>query len=272
MDKIEISVLMPVCNKEHKEYLKEALDSIINQTYKPKEIVIIQDGKLDESKAKLLKSYKQKYSNLINIFEIKKTKSLGVVLNYGVQKCKYEYIARMDADDISELDRFERQAKVLIKNPEIDILGGYINCYDEKMKKIVSTRKVPLTDKKIKKKVKKISPFNHGTVIIKKKKLIEIGNYKDLPIEDYELWGRFAINDTNLRNLDMALVKSRTSKDMYKRRSGFKYIKKVKVVQKLLMEYKIINRFEYYINISVRTIFALLPINLKQFLHKISKI
>ncbi len=266
---INISVLMSVYYKEKPSYLKESIQSIINQTLQPNQIVIIKDGKLGKELEDILKEFKNKYTNLIDIYPLKENKGLGSALRYGVQKCKYEYIARMDTDDIAPLNRLEEQSKIL-NNSDIDILGGYIEECDENMKNVISIRKVPLESEEIKKYAKYQSPFNHGTVIIKKETLIKIGNYKpNIELEDYELWSRMIINNCKMKNIDKILGKFRTSKDMYKRRNGRKQIKKIIQIENILLDYKIINIFQYIYNILIRSILAITPVGIKKEIYKI---
>ena len=146
---------------------------------------------------------------------------------------------------------------------------GYIEEYDKNMKKIISQRKVPLTENKIKEYIKWQSPFNHMTVCMRKSKLIEIGNYNEnIWLEDYELWARYVINNVKMMNIDKVLVKVRTGKEMYKRRSGFNRINKIVELEKKLLEYKIINKTNYYRNIVFRGIFALIPFFMKKNIYK----
>ena len=172
---MEFSVLIPVCNKEKTEYLKDAIESIVFQTEKPDQIVIVKDGQLPKELNEIIERYKKQYPEIIDILELSKQNSLGKVLNEGIKKCKNLYIARMDSDDIAKKDRFEKQMNYLKKYPNVDVLGGYIQEYEENMKKVTSFRKVPLTHKEIYKKIIKQNPFNHSTVMFKKKSVLEVG-------------------------------------------------------------------------------------------------
>lgn len=267
-NKIEISVLMPVYYKEKVEYFRQALDSIINQTVKPNQIVIIKDGKLTEQLNKTIEMYKNEYSQLIESYDIEKSNGLGNALKYGVKKCKYKYIARVDSDDISLPYRFEKQVKYLMSNPDIDILGGQIEEYDENMKQRLLTRNVPLTQYDINEFIKYQSPFNHGTVLMKKEAVIKSGNYNNTQFEDYDLWARMLIDNCKMANIDTVLCKNRTGKEFYKRRSGFKQVKRAIEIERRLLKYKIIDKRTYVKNIIFRTIFALTPVNAKKYLYK----
>ena len=264
---MEFSVLMPVCNKEKVEYLKKSIESIIEQTRKPNQIVIVKDGKLSKGLNEAIEKYKKKYPKMIDVLELSKQKSLGLVLNKGIQVCKYRYIARMDSDDIARKDRFEKQINYLQKHPDVDLLGGYIQEYDENMKKATSMRKVPLTQEEIYKEIVKQSPFNHSTVILKRQSILAIEGYKDCLLEDYDLWIRMRLKNMKMENLPEVLVDYRTSLHMYKRRTGIKYLRGIIKIEKLLLENKLMNLFQYVKNVTVRTGIAFVPSQIKLVLY-----
>lgn len=264
---MEFSVLMPVCSKEKPEYLKEAIGSIINQTVRPNQLVVVKDGELSKELNKIIEIYQNQYPEVIDILELKKQNSLGMVLNEGIKVCKNSYIARMDSDDVARRDRFEKQLKYLQEHPDIDVLGGYIEEYDQDMKKAGSLRKVPLTQKEIYKRIIRQNPFNHSAVILKKKSVLEIEGYKDCQLEDYDLWIRMRLKNMKMANLPDVLVNYRTSIDMYKRRTGLEYLKGIIKIEKLLLENRLINRFQYLKNVLARTILAFVPAKIKMFLY-----
>ena len=105
------SVLMSLYKKEHPEYLRPALDSMINQTVKPDEIVLVEDGPLTEELYTVVEEYKAKYPDLLHIVVNEKNLGLGLALNEGLKVCRNELVARMDTDDISKPDRCEKQLK-----------------------------------------------------------------------------------------------------------------------------------------------------------------
>lgn len=265
---MKISVLMSVYKEEQAKYLDKAIESIIDQTQKPNQIVIIKDGKLTNELEEVIARYKNRFPKLIDIYELEKNSGLGVSLRYGIKKCKYEYVARMDTDDVAPKYRLEEQIRILKDDPSLDILGGYIEEYDENMKELISIRKVPLTLEKIQKHMKTKSPFNHGTVIMKRETVLRIGNYRNVKIEDYDLWARMLINGCKMANMDIVLGKNRTGKTMYKKRSGMKYIRKIVEIENKLLEYKIINKVTYIKNVIIRSAVAIVPVKLKKFLYK----
>lgn len=264
---MKFSVLLSVYNGENAENLKEALQSIINQSRKPNQIVIIKDGKLNEQLEQTIKNIYDKYPDIIKTYGYEENKGLGYALQKGITICDYEYVARMDSDDIALEDRFKIQMEYLEKHPDIDVLGGYIQEYDEEMKIKKAIRKVPLSNEEIYKNIGKQSPFNHSTVVLRKQAVIEVGNYPNQKIEDYLLWIKMCLNKCKMANVPNVLVNFRTSKDMYKRRTGIKYLKAIKKVEDTLLQYKLINKLQYAKNILTRAILATIPARIKMYIY-----
>ena len=123
MNDVFVSVLMPVYNAE--EYLKDAIESILNQTYKNFEFVIINDGSADKSKEIIL-SYPD---SRIVYYENEKNIKVVATLNKGFDLCRGKYIIRMDADDISLATRIEKQVQFMEANPEVGIAGTAIHSF-----------------------------------------------------------------------------------------------------------------------------------------------
>jgi glycosyltransferase involved in cell wall biosynthesis len=122
---------------------------------------------------------------------LKNNVGLGQALNEGMKHCTYDYVMRMDTDDICQPTRFELQSVFMELNPDIDISGSCIREFIGDKNNIVSERKVPLTDKEIKKFARHKNPFNHMTVIFKKSSVQSVGGYQHhYLMEDYNLWLR----------------------------------------------------------------------------------
>ena len=217
---------MSVYYKEKAEYLKLALNRIINQTLKPDEIVLVQDGKLTNELETVITEYSQKYPAIFKTYALQQNQGLGKALNFGMQKCSYEIIARMDTDDIAEPNRFELQINEFKQDKELMLCGGQIAEFADNSNEKTGYRNVPLTHNKILKFVKKRNPFNHMTVMFKKQAVQSVGSYMDMPyFEDYWLWARMLKADYKVKNIDQVLVSVRAGQDMIARRGGLNYAK-----------------------------------------------
>lgn len=176
----KVSVLMPVYNTEL--YVEEAIDSILAQTFKDFELIIINDGSSDSSEQKILKYSDERIRYIKNEENIK----LIATLNKGIDLAKGEYIVRMDADDISLPDRILKQVEFMDTNPEIGVSGTWF--------RLLGTDEViehPVSDTQVRVKMFVNTPFAHPSVIIRKKVLTTHNLYYNKEYihgEDYELW------------------------------------------------------------------------------------
>lgn len=253
------SVLMSLYHKEKSEYLSKSLDSIINQTVKPDEIVMVYDGPLTNELYEIMNKYIEDNPGLFTVVINEKNLGLGLSLRKGLENCRNELVARMDTDDISNLNRCEKQIKLFENRPMLDIVGGNIGEFIDTPEEIISYRNVPTEDGEIKEYMKYRCGFNHMTVMFKKNSVINCGNYIDWFFnEDYYLWIRMLENKCEFANIDDILCYVRVGKEMYSRRGGMKYFKSEVKLQKYMLEHKVINTKDYVLNVLKRFVVQLL--------------
>lgn len=266
--KIPFSVLTAVYKNDDKQNFASAMDSIIQQTVLPEEIVVMQDGPVGVELSAVIGEYKQKYPQLITHVVNPQNVGLGLTLARGVEVCRNELIARMDADDIACRNRFELQIKEFQHDTELALLGGYIREFDTDPKQPQATRTVPINQNEIYKRVKVRSPFNHMTVMFRKSMVLECGNYADLRnMQDYHLWIRMIHAGYRMKNIPVVLALARTGNGMYKRRGGKNYIKLEREIQQLMLNYKMINRLEYIRNLVIRVTVRKLGNRARKFIY-----
>lgn len=167
----KISVVMSVYNGE--KYLREAIDSILNQTFADFEFIIIDDGSTDES-SDIIKSYNDPRIILIR----QKNKGLAAALNVGIKAARGKYIARMDADDISAQSRLEKQILFMESNPVCVALGTNAVVINEDGEELYKTD-LPLDNETIKSLVVTGCPFYHGSVMLKRDTLFAVDGYNE---------------------------------------------------------------------------------------------
>lgn len=256
------SVLMSLYKKENPKYLKRAFDSIITQTVKPDEIVLVEDGPLTKELYTVVEEYKALYPGLFQIIVNKQNMGLGHSLNKGLKICQNELVARMDTDDIAIPDRCEKQLEYFRTHLETAIVGGQIEEFIGEENHIVGKRIVPLTNEELKEWMKKRCPFNHMTVMFRKSSVLMAGNYQDwFWNEDYYMWIRLADKKYIFANIPDTLVRVRVGADMYQRRGGLKYFNSEAAIQKLMLQKKIISIPRYIINIVERFILQIMMPN-----------
>lgn len=268
MKKIKFSVLMSVYKNDNSEYVKVAIDSLLNQTLLPSQIVIFEDGKVSKKLDDLLENYSKKHK-IIEIYKREKNLGLGLTLNEGLNYCKYDYVARMDADDYCYPNRFEREIDYILNHPDVDVVGCNIEEYDEKLKNKLAMRVVPEQDEEIKKYMKKRNGINHMTVVYKKESVLQAGSYEDCPFfEDYYLWCKMIKNKCQFYNIQESLMKVRAGSDMTKRRGGKGYSKHIYNFEKKIYKMEFINRFQYFSNLIIRMSVASSPNFLRACFYK----
>ena len=266
---MKFSVLMSLYHKEKDSQLRQCLDSLLNQTVLPDEIVIVKDGPLTEQLDKTIDEYVAKNPDLYTIVPLEKNQGLGLALAEGIKHCRNELVARMDTDDISVPNRFELQLKEFAKDPELDICGGHIKEFGKDPNVILSIRKVPLTHDEIVKYQKKRDAFNHVSVMFKKSKVLAAGNYQHcLLMEDTLLWANMLMNGAKGKNIDEYLVLVRTDESMFERRGGWDYVRKYAEGRKKVYETGFINIWEYYYPVLVQVVFALVPNGVRETIYR----
>lgn len=220
------SVLMSLYIKEKPEYLRLAIDSMLNQTISPDEIVIVEDGPLTEALYAVLDEYKAKFPQIIRTVRNEKNLGLGLALNVGLKECRNELVARMDTDDISLPNRCEKQLAVFAENPELSIVGSFVDEFSENPEKIVSTRAVPVSSEEIYQFAKKRSAFNHPAVMYRKSKVLDFNGYADLRRnQDVNLFGRMLFGGCKAQNIPESLLLFRCNDDLAKRRKSWENTK-----------------------------------------------
>lgn len=197
-----VSVIMPIFNGE--KYLKEAIESILNQTFTDFEFIIIDDGSSDNS-LDIIKSFKDERIILIKNNE---NKGISYSLNKGVEVAKGKYIARMDADDIALPNRLEMQLSFLEKNPTVDLIGCSVEWIDE-LGKSQSVDVRNYNHEMIECLLVFTCPLYHPTIIGKKSVFTTFGyNSTYDGMEDWELWTRM-VRQYKIINIPEVLLKYR---------------------------------------------------------------
>lgn len=264
------SVLMSLYLKEQPQYLQAAIQSMIDQSYQPNEIVIVKDGLVTKELEEVLDRYCDLYPRLFRIIGYEKNRGLGYALQYGLAYCQNELIARMDTDDIALYDRCKQQVELFDRDSALDIVGGDIEEFVENINNKVSKRVVPRLDHEIKEYMKYRCPFNHMSVMFKKSAVIKAGGYLDwFWNEDYYLWLRMLQINCKMANTGTILVNVRVGKDMYKRRGGSKYFVSEFKIQKYMLDQNIINFYTFIENVVKRFIVQIvLPDSLRSWVFK----
>lgn len=261
-DYSKYSVLMTVYKNTILDYLKQSLESMLNQTVPPEQIVIVFDGPIPNEVREYLYEYRDNNSYLFTLVELKENMGQGLAARAGMEQCRNQLIARMDDDDISLPDRMERQLNFLNENHDVDVLGGNISEFLGDTKNIIGKRVVEEMHNDILGYQRTRCPFNQQTTVFKKSKVEQAGGYKDWHFnEDSFLWARMTLLGCRFANLSETLVFFRVNDAVYRRRGGIKYYKSEREFFKFMYCNGIISLFDYHKAKLVRFVVQVLMTN-----------
>lgn len=268
---MKFSVLMPVYFKEEPDYLDKSLNSILReQSIIPDEVVIVEDGPLTEELYRILQEYENEFTEIIKRVPLAVNNGMGVAMQKGIENSKFDWIARMDSDDIAVFDRFETQLNFILRNPQVNVLGGSIEEFDTVVGDLKRARKLPEFHNQIISMMKRRNPINHMTVFFNKKVAIDAGGYWNRRyFEDYNLWYDMSKVGAIFHNLPEILVYARVGNSMIARRSGLSYFKLEKVLLKKFLNDRFISIFQYIWLYIAKYLLRILPHPALSFFYKI---
>ncbi len=252
------SVLMTVYIKEKAEYLKAAIDSMLNQTVKPSEFVLVEDGPLTEELDKIINEYKK--NPIFKIIKLEKNQGSGPASAAGVLACSSEWIARLDSDDYSVPNRIERQFTELEKDTELDVIGA--NVIEIETENQNNKQKVILPEKndEIRKFTGRRCPFRTSSVLFKKEVVLKAGNYREFHrVEDYDMFARIVASGAKSMNVQEFLSYMRIDKDYYKRRGGMKLAKSIIRLKREMRKVQLSTTKDWLISVPAQVAVCLMP-------------
>ena len=248
------SVLMAVYKKEQPLFFKEALRSVFEQSLIPNEVVLVKDGPLTEELEQIIVDFSSKNEQL-KVITLEKNQGLGEAL-------------RIDSDDICKPYRFEKQIAFLKEHKEITIVGSWIEEFSDCKEEIEAIRELPQEDKQLKIFMKWRNPFNHMTVMFRKKDILAVGGYQPFYLlEDYYLWNRLANANYYFANIGESLLWARGGYTMLERRGGWKYVVSESKLLKFMYRSGRINIVEFGANLMMKSIIRLIGKHLRHTIY-----
>ena len=220
------SVLMTVYEKEKPEYFQQAIDSMMDQTVMTDDFVIVCDGPLTKELELVIDKSVHKHPDIFQIVRLEKNVGIGAATNIGLQYCKNDLIAKMDADDVAVLQRCELQLAMFADCPQLAVLGGYLAEFDHDPNEPYAIREVPLENEDIRKFARRRQPFNNVTVMYRKSAVLKVGGYRPMGRnEDFDLYIRLLHADYYARNIPGILTNARTDRTAMRRRASWQTLK-----------------------------------------------
>ena len=265
---VPYSVLMPVYYKDDPDWFSLAVDSVLNQTIKPSEIIIVADGPLTPELYEIIENKKAGSGNLIKCLFLPENKGTGEALKSGVEVCSNEWIVRMDADDYSAPNRCEVQFAAQIKN-HADMIGCDIDEFTGAPENVISHRVFPETHDEIVRFGKRRTPFPHPGIIMKKSQILQAGNYRSaLYHEDYDLFVRMLMNGCKGYNVKQPLVSMRVNENFYTRRGSIHYLKQLLNFNCYLYKIGWMSITDFSVRSAANIITCLLPNSIRKIIYK----
>lgn len=266
---MKFSVLMTTYREELPENLKKSLWSIlVNQTVKPDQMVLVFDGPVSEELEEVANGMKRMFVNEMIIVKLKENLGQARASKIGLEYCTNDLLARMDSDDISEVDRFEKELKIFNHYEDIDVVGGWIGefFYDEMI--VSRIRKVPRLNMEISQMFRFRNAINNVTVMMKKESILRVGGYENKSInEDYSLYVKMMIDGSKFYNIQEVLVKVRTGNGMARRRKDINIFFDWRKDQKKLLKAGKTNLLFYIISNLGCLIFVVMPYQIKEIIY-----
>lgn len=258
---MNFSILLSLYYKENPTALAQCFESIwTKQTLQPTEIILVLDGPIGDELNACVQHWQSQIGSVLKVRPLEQNVGLGKALNEGLRHCSYEWIFRMDTDDICKPDRFEKQVKFIESHPDVVLFGGQILEFDQTPSDAAVLKSVPTEHQDIVTFALKRCPFNHMTVAYKKSVIEKLGGYQHhLFMEDYNLWLRVIANGFEVANLPDIVLYARVGNGMHARRKGYEYIKSEKQLLNLKKQLKLQNPFYATILFFIRSSFRMMP-------------
>ncbi|PLC51594.1 hypothetical protein CR159_00725 [Pollutimonas subterranea] len=266
---MSFSVLMSVYHAENPEFLRQALQSLNDQTLKAGEVVLVEDGPLPDALTHVIDAFRSALN--IRSVQLATNGGLARALNEGLKHCSHDLVARMDSDDISLPDRFEKQIAFMQRNTDIAASSTALDEFDENGI-VFSSRILPLTHEELAKFAKTRSPISHAAAVFRKTAIEAVGGYPPFKrSQDVALWSLLIVRGYRLANLPDKLFMVRAGAG-FMARSGlpsFKYEYAVICYQRKI---GFLSIFDFVKNTAIRFLLAVAPARFKKALYSHAKL
>lgn len=255
------SLLLPVYNGDQAPFLLRAFQSsVMEQTTKPAEVVLVQDGPVSATLVSAIAELDRTTPVPLKIVILPENRGLAEALTAGLAECNYDVVARMDADDISEPQRFQVQLSLIAQGYEL-VGSGLHEFYETTDGVELGIERVPpSTPDEIRRYARFHDPFNHPTVVYTKRAVERAGGYQPLgTMEDYWLFARMLAAGVPAINTPEALVRYRISSGAYHRRGGLGLLKSEWMLQRAMLKSGFTTRAQFMRNLVIRGSYRLVP-------------
>jgi glycosyltransferase involved in cell wall biosynthesis len=265
---MKFSVLMSIYAETQACDLSQCLESLRQQALPAGEIVMVRDGPIHSTVERCIQSYESTFN--FQHLTFPRNRGLGPALRDGLKACSNELIARVDSDDWSVPERFQKQAQFLYSEPGISVVGGGLKEHYGLGRNVNSViRQGPMDNTSIQRMAKRRNPMNHPTVMFRKSDVLACNSYESCPLfEDYYLWVKMLTKGYLLSNLPEVLVETEVNSDYFRRRGGVTYVQHELRLLQELRKIGFLSPAETIVFILTRLPMRLAPIYLRQCIYK----
>jgi glycosyltransferase involved in cell wall biosynthesis len=261
------SLLLSVYDGDEPDYLRRAFRSAVDdQTVRPDQVIIVRDGPVREEIAQVLDELRATSLVPVSYVPLEVNAGLGPALDHGLAASWFDVVARMDADDVAMPHRFEVELPLMA---DADIVGSGLLEFTGDTDAIVGQRVPPTEPGHIRRYARMHDPFNHPTVVYRRRAVQAAGGYGDLPLmEDYALFARMLGNGARAANVAEPLVFYRVGATAFKRRGGTALLRSELRLQREFRRSGFTTLGEYLRNVAIRGGYRLVPWWCRRALYK----
>jgi glycosyltransferase involved in cell wall biosynthesis len=261
------SLLVPVYDGDRPDHVRRAFRSAVDdQTVRPDQVIIVRDGPVRAELAACLDELGENGLVPATLVDLPRNSGLGPALDEGLAASWFDVVARMDADDVAMPHRFEVELPLM---READIVGAGLLEFVEDTDHIVGQRVPPTGPDQIRRYARMHDPFNHPTVVYRRRAVLAAGGYGDLPLmEDYALFARMLQDGARAVNVAEPLVFYRVGASAFKRRGGAELLRSELRLQREFQRRGFTSRAEYLRNVAVRGGYRLIPWRVRRAVYR----
>jgi len=264
----EFTLLLPVYAKDQPAFVRLAFESSVQgQTLRPTAAVIVQDGPVPPALSDELARLAESSPVPVELVILRENQGLTAALNAGLAACQTEVVARMDADDVSVPERFERQWQLISEG--YDLVGTGMVEFDEDPDAPGTLRVPPTGSERIRSHARSHNPFNHPTMMYRKSVVERVGGYEPFgKMEDYWLGLRMIDGGARVENIAEPLLKYRVGSGAFSRRGGWAEARTEWRLQSAMRRMGFVSTGQYLRNCVVKGVYRLMPVGLKKVLFR----
>jgi GT2 family glycosyltransferase len=262
------ALLISTYARDDPDFLRQAFRSTVHdQTRRPAQVVLVQDGPVPGRLAEEIARLREESPVPVTLVEMPDNLGLGPALDAGLRASEHEIVARMDSDDVSAPDRFEKQLPLV--EAGADIVGSGLWEFGSSIDDVVGRRTPPTDPEEIRRVVRFRDPFNHPTVVYRRSAVQAAGGYADMALmEDYLLFTRMVTGGAVPANLAEPLVHYRVGDGAYARRGGRRLLRSELALQRRFRELGLTTRWQYLRNVAVRGGYRLVPESVRKVAYR----